>query len=147
MNEFAKPNLAVSQIPSSSVADAGKALVVGEDGVPIWGSGGGGSGGGVDFVNVTFVCSAYSYGLHPSMAVVGGVTYVGGAVFVEVGNPVTVGFPKLGNGQVKIGLMALDNIDKSTMPQVSGEATLDLERGELVVSGDCTFTAAGSKTI
>jgi hypothetical protein len=46
MNEFAKPNLAVSQIPSSSVADAGKALVVGEDGVPIWGSGGGGSGGG-----------------------------------------------------------------------------------------------------
>jgi hypothetical protein len=58
MNEFAKPNLAVSQIPSSSVADAGKALVVGEDGVPIWGSGGGGSGGGsgggVLIVNLTF---------------------------------------------------------------------------------------------
>lgn len=56
MNEFAKPNLAVSQIPSSSVADAGKALVVGEDGVPAWGNGGGsggGSGGGVLVVNLT----------------------------------------------------------------------------------------------
>jgi hypothetical protein len=46
MNEFAKPNLAVDQIPSSSVSDSGKALVVGQNGVPGWAEVGGGSGGG-----------------------------------------------------------------------------------------------------
>lgn len=45
MNEFAKPNLAVDQFPPASVADSGKVLTVGEDGVPAWGQGGGGGGG------------------------------------------------------------------------------------------------------
>lgn len=44
MNVFAKPNLAVDQIPSSSASDAGKALVINESGVPAWAEvGGGGS--------------------------------------------------------------------------------------------------------
>jgi hypothetical protein len=51
MNEFAKPNLAVDQIPSSSVSDSGKALVVGQNGVPGWAEVGGGSSGGVLVVN------------------------------------------------------------------------------------------------
>ena len=54
MNEFAKPNLAVDQIPPSSSLDAGKALVVGESGVPGWAEVGGGSGGGALVVNCAY---------------------------------------------------------------------------------------------
>ena len=38
MNRFAKPGLAVDQLPSTNETDVGKALVVGEDGSPEWGS-------------------------------------------------------------------------------------------------------------
>lgn len=38
MNRFAKPGLAVDQLPSTNETDVGKALIVSEDGSPEWGS-------------------------------------------------------------------------------------------------------------
>lgn len=55
MNAFAKPNLAVDQIPSASAADKDKVLTIDENGVPVWAEnqGGGSSGGGVLIVTDT----------------------------------------------------------------------------------------------
>lgn len=151
MNEFAKPNLAVSQIPSSSVADAGKALVVGEDGVPIWGNGGG-SGGGVEIVNVTFVSSndkGYEITAGSFVpCVVGDVTtwYPPNNACVWSDEPFTIGFAKLGSGPVAIPLqnaLNMATVDMSVLPTVSGDAVLDMATSTLVVSGNCVFTAAG----
>lgn len=48
MNEFARPNLAVDQLPPANSADKDKVLTIDENGVPVWAenSGGGGSTGG-----------------------------------------------------------------------------------------------------
>ena len=55
MNQFARPGLAVTQLPSFNENDKGKALTINsESGALGWeeGSGGGGSGGGVLVVNI-----------------------------------------------------------------------------------------------
>ena len=49
MNEFARPNLAVDQLPPANSADKDKVLTIDANGVPVWAenSGGGSGGGGV----------------------------------------------------------------------------------------------------
>ena len=48
MNEFARPNLAVDQLPPANSADKDKVLTIDANGVPVWAeNSGGGSGGGV----------------------------------------------------------------------------------------------------
>ena len=54
MNEFARPNLAVDQLPPANSADKDKVLTIDANGVPVWAenSGGGSGGGGVLVVHV-----------------------------------------------------------------------------------------------
>ena len=48
MNEFARPNLAVDQLPPANSADKDKVLTIDASGVPVWAeNSGGGSSGGV----------------------------------------------------------------------------------------------------
>jgi hypothetical protein len=150
MNEFAKPNLAVSQIPSSSVADAGKALVVGEDGVPIWGSGGGGSGGGVEVVYLTLMSNNdKGYIIHNNFPYVNEneetimPTPTDGDVFP--GWPVVMGFPKFGDGAVLILLDSLIDsatVDYSVTPVITGG--VELIQGGLKLTGDGTIAFNGT---
>lgn len=43
MNEFARPNLAVSDLPPAGASDAGKVLTADETGVPVWAEASGGT--------------------------------------------------------------------------------------------------------
>ena len=53
MNEFARPNLAVDQLPPANSADKDKVLTIDANGVPVWAeNSGGGSGGGVLVVHI-----------------------------------------------------------------------------------------------
>lgn len=158
MNEFAKPNLAVSQIPSSSVADAGKALVVGQDGVPTWGSGGGGSGGGVEVVYLTLTSSndkAYDCTIQIPMAVDPdtGATTLGAIGHREVspGELVTFGIPKLSSGPVLVPFDALfaqddfSSVDGDVKPTTSGGAIFDSDG--IMLTSDGTVAFAGKNVI
>lgn len=59
MNAFAKPNLAIDQIPSASAADKDKVLTIDANGVPVWAENqGGGSGGGATIVHASMDTTA-----------------------------------------------------------------------------------------
>ena len=109
---------------------------------------GGGSGGGVEVVNITFVCSYGEYDVTTNIpVVVDGSTFVGQVFTVgKASGPVTIGIPKFGAGPIRTQfgdtqVIYFDNLGGE--PQVSGDATLDLNTHDMVINGDCTFTAAG----
>ena len=114
------------------------------------GGGSGGGSGGVDMVNVTFACSRDNYGVGFNIpVVVDNDTKYGAYYSVSPESPIAVKLPKYATGAIHIdlsgGAIALGNIDKSVMPEVTGNGTIDFATGFWIINGDCTFTAAGIK--
>ena len=61
MNEFARPNLAVDQLPPANSADKDKVLTIDANGVPVWAeNSGGGSGGGVLMIEYDEALGSYN---------------------------------------------------------------------------------------
>lgn len=96
-------------------------------------SGGGGGGGGFETAKVTFMSSSNSYKIY-------GYT-------VSPDAPVTLEFPLFEANGIKIFAIEfgrLENINQQVMPTLTGGVVFG---DEIDVTGDGTFTAAGTSPI
>jgi hypothetical protein len=104
---------------------------------------GGGGGGDSDFSTATveFICSQYRYSVTAVAIESDEISVVTHDSYDD--NPLTMTIP-LYKGKYSISAaFDLTNVDFNVMPTFTGDITLDMGTGAIVVAGDGTITCAG----
>ena len=129
-----------ADLPEPTVADAGKAVVVDEEGKYALGDGGSST---LKFINVTFVNSGENTEAYTvNIMGIEDNYFTFGKIEVNYGSPNIV--PLLASeGGLRLYLENIQNVATNVAPVITGDATVNMAKRCIDISGECTITLKG----